>query len=55
MKEKLLTTVKELRESGVNIKETPPLFKWTYEEEPDIIFQLLITEGPFEAENITQH
>jgi len=42
MKEKLLETVKELKEKGINLKETPALFKWKYEEEPDVLFQLMI-------------
>lgn len=45
MKEQLLNTVVRLREEGVNLGETPPLFKWSYPEEPNIQFQMLILEG----------
>jgi len=43
MKENLLLTVDKLKEGGINISETPPLFKWSYPEEPAVEFQLLIT------------
>lgn len=44
MKKKLLRTVAGLREDGINFKETPPLFEWIYDEEPTILFKLLIQE-----------
>lgn len=42
MKKKLLKTVLGLREQGVNLVETPALYTFSYEEEPYIIFQVLI-------------
>jgi len=44
MKEQILDTIAKLREQGVNFEETPPLFTWSYPEEPNIRIQLLITE-----------
>lgn len=44
MKKDLLLTVKKLREDGIDIKKTPPIFKWSYPEMPEILFQMLITE-----------
>lgn len=52
VKEHLLNTVAKLKEQGVDFDETPPLFTWTYPEEPDIVFQLLITNRN-ERENET--
>lgn len=46
MKETLLNTVRRLREDErIDFTETPPLFTWTYPEEPTIKFEMLITEG----------
>lgn len=42
MKESLLNAVNTLREDGVDFNETPPIFRWFYEEEPDLVFELLI-------------
>lgn len=42
MKTHLLNTVGQLKQAGINIEETPPLFKWSYPEEPTLEFQLLI-------------
>ena len=53
MKEELIRTVRELRNSGIDIAETPPLFRWTYDEEPDVMFQLLITPK-MEAEEVDE-
>lgn len=44
MKETLLETLEDLRNQGVDLAETPALFTWRYDEEPDIKFQMLITE-----------
>jgi len=52
MKEHLLNTVTKLKEQGVDFDETPPLFTWSYPEEPNIRFQLLITTVQ-EGENET--
>lgn len=41
-RDKLLETVQQLRNNNVDLAETPALFIWEYEEEPDIVFQLLI-------------
>lgn len=44
MKRQLLETVESLKEDGIDLSETPALFKWSYDEQPWIEFQLLITE-----------
>lgn len=44
MKKQLLETVKDLRESEIDLLVTPALFTWSYDEEPWIEFQLLIKE-----------
>lgn len=44
MKQRLLGTLDGLRETGIDLAETPALFTWSYEEEPWIEFQLLIKE-----------
>jgi hypothetical protein len=44
MKKKLMETLFHLRERKVNLQETPALFQWTYEEEPNIFFEMLIKE-----------
>jgi hypothetical protein len=57
MKNKLLNTVFHLREEGINFELTPPLFDWTYPEEPELHFQLLISKkgkSPKES-NINLH
>jgi hypothetical protein len=43
MKSKLLDTVSKLKDQGVDFAATPPLFTWTYPEEPEVLFELLIT------------
>lgn len=50
MKEELLNTIVKLREAGTNFDETPPLFRWTYPEEPEIMLQLMISGLPKEKE-----
>lgn len=44
MKERLLNILDNLRDDEVNLEETPVIFKWSYEEEPHIQFQLMIKE-----------
>lgn len=44
LKKQLLQTVEELKEEGIDLKETPALLIWSYDEEPWIEFQLLISE-----------
>lgn len=44
MKKQMLGIVKELREKGIDFKNGPPHFKWIYEEEPHLEFNLLIVE-----------
>lgn len=44
MKEKILETITKLRGDGINFKETPPLFTWSYDEEPNIQIQMLLLE-----------
>jgi hypothetical protein len=49
MKKKLMETLFHLRERKVNLAETPALFQWQYEEEPNIFFEMLIKEIPPES------
>lgn len=44
MQKKLQKLVKGLREDGINLAETPALFKWSYENDPWIEYELLIKE-----------
>ena len=45
MREQLLSLVESLEnEEGMNLNEDYPLFKWVYEQRPDIEFQLLIRQ-----------
>ncbi len=44
MKEDLMLLVADLRDQDIDLQETPALFKWSYEEEPHIEFQLLVKE-----------
>lgn len=54
MKEKLLETVQELRNRDINFKEQPVLFRWSYPEEEDILFQLMISDiNEMEKEEVT--
>lgn len=48
MKVHLLETLKELENQGLKIEETPPLFRWSYEETPGLLFELLITKPDIE-------
>ena len=37
--------VRDLTENrGMDLRETPALFKWTYPDDPNIVYQLLIRE-----------
>lgn len=42
MKKYLLNTIKKMEEDGYDFKESPAIFRWSYEERPDISFDLLI-------------
>ena len=53
MKKKLMETLFHLRERKVNLQETPALFQWQYEEEPNIFFEMLIKEVVAEAPSPT--
>ena len=44
MKDKLIETADKLKENGVDVKETPALFRWSYEERPEILYQLMISD-----------
>ena len=44
MQKKLQKTVKGLREDGIDLSETPALFKWSYENDPWVKYELLIQE-----------
>ena len=44
MQKKLQKLVKGLREDGIDLAETPALFKWGYEDDPWVKYELLITE-----------
>lgn len=44
MQKKLQKLVKGLREDGIDLAETPALFKWSYEDDPLVHYELLITE-----------
>lgn len=44
MKEDLMLLVADLRDQDIDLQETPALFKWSYQEEPHIEFQLLVKE-----------
>ena len=50
MKEELLNTIAKLREAGTDFNETPPLFRWTYPEEPGVMLQLMLSGLPKEEE-----
>lgn len=44
MQKQLQKIVKGLREDGIDLTETPALFKWSYEDDPWIKYELLIQE-----------
>ena len=44
MQKKLQKLVKQLREEEIDLKETPALFTWRYEDDPWISYELLIKE-----------
>lgn len=46
MKEQVLELVNGIRtESDIDLRETPVVFQWSYDELPDISLQLMIQEG----------
>lgn len=53
MKDKLIETADKLKENGVDVKETPALFRWFYEERPEILYQLMISDVAQEEEDKT--
>lgn len=50
MKEKLIETADKLKEHGIDVKETPALFRWTYDERPDTLYQLMISDVAVEEQ-----
>lgn len=44
MQKKLMKIVKDMREDGLDLMETPVIFKWSYKEDPYIEYELLIKE-----------
>lgn len=44
LKEVLLPMLYNIIEEGIDLETTPVLFKWRYDEEPYVQFQLLIKE-----------
>ena len=46
MQKKLQKLDKGLREDGIDLQETPALFKWSYEDDPWVKYELLIQETP---------
>lgn len=49
MKKELLETITKMEEEGHDFKSVPAIFKWSYEERPDISFELLIEKEAFDA------
>jgi hypothetical protein len=50
MRTELIELVTQAKAGGVNFQEVPALFKWTYPEHPDVLFQMLIKGIPQEKE-----
>ena len=46
MKEELLSLANKMKEEGQDLVGQPVLFKWTYPEQLEFEFQLLIKEVP---------
>jgi len=46
MKSELVELITQAKAAGHSFEETPTLFKWTYEEHPDIQVQMLIKGIP---------
>ena len=44
MKRGYQNLLNKLVKGGINLKESPVVFKWTYEEDPFIQYQLMIIE-----------
>lgn len=45
MKEELLTLANKMKENGQDLVEQPVLFKWSYPEQMEFEFQLLVKEN----------
>jgi len=50
MKSELVELITQAKAAGHSFEETPTLFKWVYEEHPDIQVQMLIKGIPKEEE-----
>ena len=50
MKTELVELITQAKAAGHSCEETPTLFKWVYEEHPDIQVQMLIKGIPKEEE-----
>jgi hypothetical protein len=50
MKKELTELVTQIKAAGGEFKLHPPLFKWSYDEHPEIEFQMLIKEKELEAD-----
>jgi len=46
MKSELVDLITQAKATGHSFEETPTLFKWTYEEHPDVQIQMLIKGVP---------
>jgi hypothetical protein len=44
MQKELVELVTQMKEAGADLVKQPPLFKWSYEEHPEVEFSLLIKE-----------
>ena len=44
MKKDLLQFIEMFKNQGVDFKNTPPLFRWSYPEHPELMIELLIVE-----------
>jgi hypothetical protein len=54
MKEQLLEMVVQIQEQEIDLQKTPALFKWRYDENPHIEFQLLVKEVDSAFEGIDE-
>lgn len=58
MKEEFLNTISELKKIKTDFTNRPPMFKWSYPEEPELEFSLLIKtleEAPEKSKIILAH
>ena len=44
LKQELLRLVKELEKTDIDLKSTPVLFKWSYPELDNIMFELIVSD-----------